>query len=121
VPGKAEGPTSLIHNGKDLCTLEALEGEGAAVGASAGDDSSVANLDEDDGLGRRRTRGQPEAPPRPGERDISKPMITLPDQIQDLLDGITKTPTVPQLPELGADAPEPTGPPETLLDYLLAP
>jgi virulence factor Mce-like protein len=111
VPGKAEGPTSLIHNGKDLCTLEALEGEGAGVG-----DPAVANTDDDRGLGRRRGRGEPEAPPLPGQRDISKPQITLPPQIQDLLDGVTKTPTVPKPPELGADSS-----PDTLLDYLLSP
>jgi ABC-type transporter Mla subunit MlaD len=111
VPGKAEGPTSLIHDGKDLCTLEALEGEGAGVGEPA-----VANTDDQKGLGRRRGRGEPEAPPLPGQRDISKPQITLPPQIQDLLDGVTKTPTVPKPPELGADSS-----PDTLLDYLLSP
>jgi ABC-type transporter Mla subunit MlaD len=113
VPGKAEGPTSLIHNGKDLCTLEALDGEGAGVGEPA-----VANTDDARGLGRRRGRGEPEAPPLPGQPDISRPQITLPPQIQGLLDGITKTPTVPLPPELGTDGTPDT---DTLLDYLLAP
>ena len=113
VPGKAEGPTSLIHNGKDLCTLEALEDGGAAVGEPA----TTVNTDDDTGLGRRRGRGQPEAPPLPGQRDISKPQITLPPQIQDLLDGLMKKPTVPNLPEIGTEDVSP----ETLLDYLLAP
>jgi ABC-type transporter Mla subunit MlaD len=112
VPGKAEGPERLIHNGKDLCTLEALEGEGSGANPSA----RVANTDADD-LGRIRGRGQPEAPPLPGQRDISKPQITLPPQIQELLEGITKTPTVPQPPEV----PNETAAPDTLLDYLLAP
>ena len=111
VEGLAEGPHSLVHNGKDLCTLEALEGKGAGVGQAA-----VANTDDDSGLGRRRTRGQPEAPPLPGQRDISQPQITLPPQIQDLLEGITKAPTVPEPPESGTDSS-----PETLLDYLLSP
>ena len=111
VAGKAEGPTSLIHNGKDLCTLEALEGEGAAVGAS------VANTDDDSGLGRRRGRGQPEAPPIPGQPDISQPQITLPPQIQGLLDGLTQKPTVQNLPEVNTENVSP----ESLLDYLLAP
>jgi ABC-type transporter Mla subunit MlaD len=111
VPGKAEGPEKLIHNGKDLCSLEALEGEGSGVGAR------VANTDADEGLGRIRGRGQPEAPPLPGQRDISKPQITLPPAIQDLLEGITNTPTVPRTPEVPDDAPAP----DTLLDYLLAP
>jgi ABC-type transporter Mla subunit MlaD len=112
VPGKAEGPTSLIHNGKDLCTLEALDGAGAGVGQPA----RVANTDDDTGLGRRRGRGQPEAAPLPGQPDISKPQITLPEQIQDLLDGVTKQPTVPALPEVDTEAA-----PDTLLDYLLSP
>jgi virulence factor Mce-like protein len=112
VEGKAEGPDSLIHNGKDLCTLEALEGEGAAVGAAA-----VANTDDDSGLDRRRTRGQPEAPPLPGQRDISKPQIALPPQIQELLDGLTEKPTVQNLPEISTEDVAP----DTLLDYLLAP
>jgi ABC-type transporter Mla subunit MlaD len=111
VPGKAEGPDSLIHDGKDLCTLEALDGEGAGVV-----DPATANTDDQRGLGRRRGRGEPEAPPLPGQRDISKPQITLPPQIQDLLDGVTKAPTVPQPPDLGTN-----DTPETLLDYLLSP
>jgi virulence factor Mce-like protein len=114
VPGRAEGPDSLIHNGKDLCTLEALEGEGAAVGAAA---TTTADTDDDTDLGRRRTRGQPEAPPVPGQRDISKPQITLPPQIQGLLDGLTQQPPVPDLPEIGTQ----DAAPDTLLDYLLAP
>ena len=111
VPGKAEGPKKLIHNGKDLCSLDALEGEGAGVGARA-----VADLDQER-LGRRRGRGQPEAPPLPGQRDISKPQITLPPQIQQLLDGLTKQPTVPLPPQV----PDETPAPDALLDYLLAP
>jgi ABC-type transporter Mla subunit MlaD len=116
VPGKAEGPDSLIHNGKDLCTLEALEGEGAGAGEPAA--TTVVNTDEDEGLGRTRGRGQPEAPPLPGQPDISQPQITLPPQIQDLLDGLTeKKPTVPSAPQIGTDGVAP----DTLLDYLLAP
>ena len=111
VAGKAESLASLIHNGKDLCTLEALEGEGAAVGAAA-----VANTDDDDGLTRRRGAGSPR-PPLPGERDISKPQITLPPQIQELLDGLTEKPTVQNLPEIDTEDVAP----DTLLDYLLAP
>jgi ABC-type transporter Mla subunit MlaD len=113
VPGLAEGPTSLVHDGRDLCDYkQALEGEGAGVGEPA------ANTDDDSRLGRRRTRGQPEAPPLPGQRDISKPQITLPPQIQELLHGITTTPTVPKPPGLGADD-NPDA--DTLLDYLLSP
>ncbi len=113
VEGLAEGPEQLIHNGKDLCSLEALEGEGAGVGQPA-----VADTDDATGLDRRRGRGEPEAPPLPGQPDISKPQITLPPQIQDLLDGITKTPTVPNLPDLRDES---ETAPDTLLDYLLSP
>jgi ABC-type transporter Mla subunit MlaD len=112
VKGKAEGPKSLISGGKDLCTLEALQGDGASA-----EPASVADTDDDAGLGRRRGRGQPEAPPLPGQRDISKPQITLPPQIQQLLDGIRRTPGVPQAPELPGDSASP----ESLLDFLLAP
>jgi ABC-type transporter Mla subunit MlaD len=115
VENKAEGPQKLIHNGKDLCTLEALEDGGAGVGqpAAAG---KVVNTDDDRGLGRRRGRGLPEAPPLPGQPDISQPQITLPPQIQQLLEGIAGTPTVPQPP-----ANPNSSAPDTLLDYLLAP
>jgi virulence factor Mce-like protein len=114
VPGKADGPDKLIHNGKDLCDYrQALADGGAGVGEPA-----VANTDDDSGLGRVRGRGQPEAPPLPGQPDISKPQITLPPQIQELLDGLMNTPNAPELPEL-----DPSNPPapDTLLDYLLAP
>jgi len=43
-------------------------------------------------VGERRGAGEPEAAPLPGQRDISKPQITLPPQVQQLLD---------QLPQLG--------------------
>jgi hypothetical protein len=77
----------------------------------------VANTDEASGLSRRRTRGQPEAPPLPGQPDISKPQITLPPQIQELLDGLGEKPTVENLPQLETEDVAP----DTLLDYLLAP
>jgi hypothetical protein len=126
VPGLAEGPKKLIHDGKDLCSLEALEGGGAGAGTGT---PAAANTDDSRGLGRRRGRGQPEAPPLPGQRDISKPQITLPPQIQELLDRLTRQPDVPTppglpnlpglpgLPQLQRDA----APPDTLLDFLLAP
>ena len=77
-------------------------------------------------VGERRGTGQPEAGPLPGQRDISKPQVTLPPGLTDLLNrvpnlpGVTKDPTgeardqVPVQPtdEPGADQ---------LLDYLLAP
>ena len=87
----------------------------------------------------QRTRGaaEPEAPPAPGERDLSKPQITLPDGVRKLLGGLRgpKPAPVPQnLPVPGGEsapkvrsgagtpfrrAPDPAI--SGLLDYLLAP
>jgi ABC-type transporter Mla subunit MlaD len=86
-------------------------------------------------LGEQRGEGQPEAGPLPGQRDLSKPQIVLPPDVQELLDSLTRrqrlrldqspVPTDPgqlqrQLESLGAPAPDEqtTG---QLLDYLLAP
>jgi ABC-type transporter Mla subunit MlaD len=61
-----------------------------------------------------RGRGAPEAPPVPGERDISRPQIVLPPETQGLIDSLS-----------GPDAPAPRGEqaPTALqtLDFLLAP
>ncbi|MGH2716090.1 MAG: MlaD family protein [Thermoleophilaceae bacterium] len=97
-------------------------------------------------LGERRSAGQPDAGPLPGQRDISKPQITLPPDLQRLIDQLTPkerenlpkelrrrleevvgpTPTLPAPPPPpvpGAppapNAPSSEGPP--LLDFLLAP
>jgi ABC-type transporter Mla subunit MlaD len=85
--------------------------------------------------GERRGPGEPDAGPRPGQPDISKPQIVLPPQVQDLLDRVAprqlpKAPTLEDLqklaPQLAPDA-QPQegggggGTPEAdkLLDYLL--
>ena len=47
------------------------------------------------------------------ERELVKSLLP---QIQELLDGVTKTPTVAQPPDIGTN-----DTPETLLDYLLSP
>jgi virulence factor Mce-like protein len=87
-------------------------------------------------LGERRSEGMPEAGPLPGQRDLSRPQVVLPPDVQELLDTLTpqereelgrELPAVPtpddvqqELGEIGATAPdeETTG---QLLDYLLAP
>jgi virulence factor Mce-like protein len=100
-------------------------------------------------VGERRSAGQPDAGPLPGQRDISKPQITLPPDLQRLIDELAPkeredlpkklerrleeiigpSPTPPPLPlpqpqpqplpQPGAPSAEGTGPP--LLDFLLAP
>jgi len=77
-------------------------------------------------VGERRGTGQPEAGALPGQRDISKPQVTLPPGLTDLLN------RVPQLPGGARDKTgdardqlpvQPSGEPSSdqLLDYLLAP
>ncbi|MBA3300550.1 MAG: MCE family protein [Thermoleophilaceae bacterium] len=49
----------------------------------------------------RRSAGQPEAGPRPGETDPSKPRVVLPKGLQDLVDNLKgDLPVNPTLPEL---------------------
>ena len=67
-----------------------------------------------------RGAGEPRATlPRPGERDISRPQVTVPEDVQRLLDRLRESqPGVP-LPKPGVQAPEQV--PTELLDYLLGP
>jgi virulence factor Mce-like protein len=88
-------------------------------------------------IGEQRSEGMPEAGPLPGQRDLSKPQIVLPPDVQHLLDSLTprerrrldqnNPPTNPdelrrELEQIAPSAPpvdnQTTGP---LLDYLLAP
>ena len=87
--------------------------------------------------GEQRGEGEPEAGPLPGQRDISKPQIVLPPDLQHLLDSLTPRqlrrlergdlPASPDelrrdLGELGSlDAPADEQTTGQLLDYLLAP
>ena len=90
-------------------------------------------------MGEQRGEGQPEAGPLPGQRDLSKPQIVLPPDVQQLLDSLSPR----QLRRLRRDDPKPgelrrrleeIAPPQApapaplddqttgqLLDYLLAP
>ena len=68
-------------------------------------------------LGRRRVAGQPEATPDPGQPDISKPQITLPPNVRELLDSLrgidpNDPPPLPDLPDITEGQ---------LLDYLMRP
>ena len=55
-------------------------------------------------VGERRSAGQPDAAPLPGQRDISKPQLVLPPKVQQLIDQLApkpgKRPSVPLLDEL---------------------
>jgi len=79
-------------------------------------------------VGERRSPGQPDAGPLPGQKDISKPQVALPPAVQKLLGELPKLPrrTPEKLDEvLEGGGPRGAGgaPPNAnqLLDYLLAP
>jgi virulence factor Mce-like protein len=83
--------------------------------------------------GERRSAGQPDAGPVAGQRDISKPQVTLPPAVQKLVDNLPKLPTdtkkkidtkkVDQVLSGQGPQGQSGAPPSTqqLLDYLLAP
>jgi ABC-type transporter Mla subunit MlaD len=70
--------------------------------------------------GERRGAGEPEAGPRPGQRDISKPQVVLPPAVRDLIDGVRGTldKPIPRVPKGGSQG---EVAPDQLLDFLLAP
>ena len=88
-------------------------------------------------LGEQRGEGMPEAGPLPGQPDLSRPQITLPPGVQDLLDNLTPRqrrrldrgdlPTNPDELQRELEQIAPSAPPVDdqtsgqLLDYLLAP
>jgi virulence factor Mce-like protein len=75
-------------------------------------------------VGERRAPGQPDAGPVPGQRDISKPRITLPPGVKNLLKQLPglKPDKVRQLQLLQNGAQRNTAPaPDQLLNFLLAP
>jgi virulence factor Mce-like protein len=51
-------------------------------------------------------RGTPEATPQPGQPDISKPQITLPPEVQQLLDTLKVPGTSPKLPQIPGQLPQ---------------
>jgi hypothetical protein len=72
-------------------------------------------------VGERREAGQPEAGPRPGQRDISKPQVVLPPSVRDLLDRLAPGKKPPSVPEVQQALPDATDGRSTdqLLDFLL--
>jgi ABC-type transporter Mla subunit MlaD len=70
--------------------------------------------------GRHRGAGEPEAPPLPGERDLSQPQVVIPEDVQDLLERLgEQLPGTGELPQVPQDVPREV--PDELLDYLLVP
>jgi virulence factor Mce-like protein len=51
-------------------------------------------------------RGAPESTPAPGQPDISKPQITLPPEVQQLLDTLKVPGTSPKLPQIPGQLPQ---------------
>jgi hypothetical protein len=51
-------------------------------------------------------RGAPESKPKPGQPDISKPQITLPPEVQQLLDTLKVPGTSPKLPQIPGQLPQ---------------
>jgi len=51
-------------------------------------------------------RGAPESAPTPGQPDISKPQITLPPEVQQLLDTLKVPGTSPKLPQIPGQLPQ---------------
>ena len=88
-------------------------------------------------LGEQRGEGMPEAGPLPGQRDLSRPQVVLPPDLQNLLDSLTPrerhqleegpVPTNPDQLQRELEQLAPSAPPADdqttgqLLDYLLAP
>jgi virulence factor Mce-like protein len=73
-------------------------------------------------VGERRSAGQPDAAPLPGQRDISKPQVTTPPAVKQLLDGLPKAQREQAQQRLNTQTPPASGASDTqLLDFLLGP
>ena len=73
-------------------------------------------------LARQRGPGEPEAPPAPGQRDLSEPQVELPKEVQDLLERLGRP--LDGAPATGLPEPAPgvdDRNAEDILDYLLSP
>jgi len=80
--------------------------------AAANNLSSKENIER---FGLRRGAGEPEAPALPGQRDISRPQVTLPPNVQEIID------TLRTSAGTGAPSNSGGGDPSQLLDFLMAP
>jgi ABC-type transporter Mla subunit MlaD len=52
------------------------------------------------------SRGAPESQPKPGQPDISKPQVTLPHEVQQLLDTLKVPGSSPKLPQIPGQLPQ---------------
>jgi ABC-type transporter Mla subunit MlaD len=68
-------------------------------------------------FGLRRGAGEPEAPPLPGQRDLSQPQITLPPNVQELVDQLRGQAGAGSLEVPGGGGGDPT----QMLDFLMGP
>ena len=85
-----------------------------APGGAAGARTAAARPTRE--RGERRGPGEADAEPLPGQPDISRPQVALPDGVQQLLDDLGGG-----LEQLGGDTRSAQPDPATLLDFLLAP
>ena len=73
-------------------------------------------------VGERRQPGQVQAGPLPGQRDVSKPQVTLPPRVKKLLDQLAPSksgrPQPPSAPNVGGAASDPQTD-QGVLDFLL--
>jgi hypothetical protein len=69
---------------------------------------------------RPRRPGDPEAPPTPGKRDPSKPQVTLPSDLEELIEDLRDR-VPPEVPPVLDDPQSSLESQEQLLDYLLGP
>jgi hypothetical protein len=73
-------------------------------------------------VGERREAGQAEAGPLPGQRDISKPQVTLPPAVKQLLDDLPRAQRDRARQRLANEgAPSSAATDTQLLDFLLGP
>jgi ABC-type transporter Mla subunit MlaD len=74
-------------------------------------------------VGERRDAGQPDAAPLPGQRDISKPQVTLPPEVKQLIDDLPRAQRERAQQRINSQgAPQDSAATDTqLLDFLLGP
>jgi ABC-type transporter Mla subunit MlaD len=91
------------------------------------DNGSIAKLDAEaktpaKKVGERRSAGQPDAAPLPGQTDISKPQVTLPPEVKQLVDDLPRAQRERAQQRINSQAVPDSAQTDTqLLDFLLGP